>query len=45
MEEIRNIYKIMMRKTEGGRPLGKSRRRWEDYIRMNLTEIIWEIVD
>jgi hypothetical protein len=28
-------------KPEGKRPLGRSRRRWEDLIRMDLREIIW----
>jgi hypothetical protein len=33
-------------KTSGGkRPLGRSRHRWKDNIRMNLTEIGWEGVD
>jgi hypothetical protein len=32
-------------KPEGKRPLGRSRRRWEDNIRMDLREIGWEGVD
>jgi hypothetical protein len=32
-------------KTEGKRPLGRPRRRWEENIRMNLGEIGWEGVD
>jgi hypothetical protein len=31
--EMRNAYKIFVRKPEGKRPLGKHRRRWEDNIR------------
>jgi len=27
------------------KPLGRPRHRWEDNIRMNLTEIVWESVD
>jgi hypothetical protein len=27
--EIRNSYKILVRKPEGKRPLGRSRKRWE----------------
>jgi hypothetical protein len=30
---------------EGKIPLGRTRRRWEDNIRMNLREIVWEVVD
>jgi hypothetical protein len=31
-------YKVLMRKPEGKRPLGRPRRRWEDGIRIDLTE-------
>jgi hypothetical protein len=37
----RNAYVILMGKPEGKRPLGRSRRRWEDNIKMNLREIAW----
>jgi hypothetical protein len=32
-------------KTQKKRPLGRRRRRWEDNIRMDLREIVWENVD
>jgi hypothetical protein len=32
-------------KPEGKRPLGRPRGRWEDNIRMDLREILWEGVD
>jgi hypothetical protein len=32
-------------KPEGKRPFGRHRRRWENNIRMDLTEIGWEGVD
>jgi hypothetical protein len=32
-------------KLEGKRPLGRSRRRWEDNIRMDLREIVWGGMD
>jgi hypothetical protein len=35
----RNVYKVLMGKTKGKRPLGRPRRRWEDGIRMDLREI------
>ena len=39
MEEIRNAFEILTGKLTGKRPLGMPRRRWEDNIRMGLTEI------
>jgi hypothetical protein len=42
MAEERKVYKILVGKPEGKRPLGRPRRRWEDGIRMNLGEIGWE---
>jgi hypothetical protein len=43
-EEI-NVFKDLMRKPEGKRPLEKPRRRWEDGIRMDLRETGWGSVD
>jgi hypothetical protein len=43
--EMRNMYKILVGKPERKRLLGSSRHRWEDNIRINLTEIKWEGVD
>jgi hypothetical protein len=37
--ERREVYKVLVGKPEGRRPLGRPRRRWEDGIRMNLREI------
>jgi hypothetical protein len=39
MGEERKVYKVLMGKPEGKRPLGRPRRRWEDGIRMDLREI------
>jgi hypothetical protein len=41
----RNVYKVLMGKPEGKRPLGRPRRRWNDGIRMDLKEIGWGSVD
>jgi hypothetical protein len=41
MGEERNVYKVLVGKTEGKRPLGRPRRRWEDGIRMDLRETGW----
>jgi hypothetical protein len=35
----------LMGKPEGKRPIGRPRRRWEDGIRMDLSEIGWGSVD
>jgi hypothetical protein len=45
MGEERNVYKVLMEKPEGKRPLGRPIRRWEDGIRMDLREIGWGSVD
>jgi hypothetical protein len=39
------LYKILVGKPKGKRPLGRPRRRWDDGIRMNLREIGWEDVE
>jgi hypothetical protein len=36
MEEKRNVYRILVGKPEGKRPLGRPRRRWMDNIKMDL---------
>jgi hypothetical protein len=38
MGEERNVYKVLVGKPEGKRPLGRPRSRWEDVIRMDLRE-------
>jgi hypothetical protein len=39
MGEERKVYKVLVGKPEGKRPLGKPRRRWVDGVRMDLREI------
>jgi hypothetical protein len=39
MGEDRKVFKVLVGKPEGKRPLGRPRRRWEDGIRMNVREI------
>jgi len=34
MGENRRVYRILVGKPEGKRPLGRTRRRWEDNIKM-----------
>jgi hypothetical protein len=39
MVEERKVYKVLVGKPEGRRPLGRPRRKWEDGIGMNLRYI------
>jgi len=39
MGERRAIYRVLVGKLEGKRPLGRPRRRWEDNIRMDLQKM------
>jgi hypothetical protein len=39
MGEERKVYKVLVGKPKGKRPLGRKRHRWEDGIRMDLREI------
>jgi hypothetical protein len=39
MGEGRGTYKVLVRRPEGKRPLGRPRHRWEDNIKMDLGEI------
>jgi hypothetical protein len=33
------VYRVLMGKPEGKRPLGRPRLRWEDNVRMDLQEV------
>ena len=39
MEERIGVYRVLVGKHEGKRPLGRPRRRWEDNIKMDLLEV------
>jgi len=39
MGEERGVYRVLVGKPEGRRPLGRPRRRWADNIRMDLQEV------
>ena len=45
MGERRGVYRALVGKTEGKRPLGRPRRRWVDNIRMYLQEVGCGYVD
>ena len=38
MDEERGVYRVLLGKPEGRRPLERPRRRWVDNIRMDLQE-------
>ena len=37
--EKRGVYRVLVGKLEGKRPLGRTRHRWEDNIKMDLQEV------
>jgi hypothetical protein len=39
MRERLGVYSVLVRKSEGKKPLGRRRRRWEDDINMGLQEV------
>ena len=53
MRETRKACSVLMGKPKGKKPLGKPRRRWEDYIEMNVkkqgerafTRFVWLRID
>ena len=45
MGEERGVYRVLVGKPEGRRPLGRPRRRWVDNIRMDLQEVGYGYMD
>jgi hypothetical protein len=45
MGEGSKVYRVLVGKPEGKRPLERLRRRWEDGIKMDLRQIGWEGVE
>ena len=39
MGKKRGVYRVLVGKPEGKRPLGRARRRWKDNIKMDLQEV------
>ena len=39
MGERRDLYRVLVGKSEGKRPLGRPRIRWEDNIKIDLLEV------
>jgi hypothetical protein len=44
-EERRGIYRVLVGKPKGNRPLERPRCRWEDNIRMDLQEVGCGVMD
>jgi hypothetical protein len=44
MGEKRHVYRLLVGKPEGRRPLGRTRRRWLDNIMMHFVEEGWDDV-
>jgi hypothetical protein len=40
IEEVKNAYKILVGKPEGKRPLGRTRRRWKNNIKIYILNAI-----
>jgi len=43
--ERRGVYRVLVGKPEGRRPLGRPRHRWEDNIKMYLQEVVFGSMD
>jgi hypothetical protein len=41
----RGVYRVLAGKSEGKRPLGRPRHRWEDNIKMDLQEVGCGVMD
>jgi len=39
VRERRGMYRVLVGKPEGKKPLGRPRRRWDDNIKMDLQEV------
>ena len=44
-KKFQRVYRVLVGKPEGKRPLGRPRRRWEDNIKMDLQEVGWVDMD
>jgi hypothetical protein len=42
---MRDVYRVLVVKREGKRPLGRPRHRWEDNIKMDLQEVGCGVMD
>jgi hypothetical protein len=42
MGEMRGVYRVLVGKPDGKRPLGRPRRGWEDNSKIDFKEVGWE---
>jgi len=42
MGERGGVYRIVMEKPEGKRPLGRPRHIWEDNIKKDIQAVVWK---
>jgi len=42
MGQRKGAYRILMWKTQGKRPLGRTRRKWEDNSKIDIQKVGWE---
>jgi len=42
---MRDVYRVLVVKYEGKRPLGRPRRRWEDNNKMDFQEVRYGVMD
>jgi len=45
MGERRGVYRVLVRKPEGKKPIGRPRPKWEDNIKMDLKEVECESME
>jgi hypothetical protein len=45
MREMRNVYRLLVGKPEGKRPLGRLRRMWINNIKIDFIEIGFSVVN
>ena len=45
MGDRRDVYRVLVGKLEGKRPLGRPRRRWEDNVKVDRQEVGCEGMD
>jgi hypothetical protein len=43
--ERKGVFRVLVGKGRGKRPLGRDRHRWEDNIKMNLQEVECRVID
>jgi len=45
MRERRGVYRVLVGKPEGKRPLGRPKHRWDNSIKMDLHKVGWGVMD